>query len=213
MELILEQAQFLVAADEGRLEGLAAVLAAAVSDDAQSAVGGHRRGLAFQFLGTDRFKGDRRLGGIHRRLSHQYRARWSDRLQPAGGVDHVAGDHALALGPDGHGSVAGDDAGARRNALAQAVRGVDQFERGPHRALGVVLVGGRCAPHRHYGVADELLDRPAVALHRQPREAEVAIERLAYLLCVAFLGEGREADQVDEQDGHETSLCRRRRSV
>jgi hypothetical protein len=36
----------------------------------------------------------------------------------------------------------------------------------PARALGVVLVGDRRAPHRHDRVADELLDRAAVPLDR-----------------------------------------------
>ena len=41
----------------------------------------------------------------------------------------------------------------------EQVHGLDQLEAGPDGALGVVLVGGGRAPHRHHGVADELLDR------------------------------------------------------
>ena len=44
--------------------------------------------------------------------------------------------------------------------------GVDELERRTDRALGVVLVGDRRAPDRHDRVADELLDRAAVALDR-----------------------------------------------
>ena len=42
---------------------------------------------------------------------------------------------------------------------------------GPDRALGVVLVGRRGAPHRHHRVADELLDGPAVAADDLARRA------------------------------------------
>ena len=40
---------------------------------------------------------------------------------------------------------------------------IDQVERRSNGSLGVVLAGGRRAPHRHHRVADELLDGAAVA--------------------------------------------------
>ena len=46
---------------------------------------------------------------------------------------------------------------------------VDQVERGAHRPLGVVLVGGRRAPNGHDRIADELLDCAAVALDHLAR--------------------------------------------
>ena len=51
---------------------------------------------------------------------------------------------------------------------------VDELERGAHGALGVVLVGDRRAPDGHHRVADELLDRAAVALDDVAGEVEVA---------------------------------------
>ena len=47
----------------------------------------------------------------------------------------------------------------RADVLAERRDRGDQLEPGAHRPLGVVLVRGRHAPHRHHRVADELLDR------------------------------------------------------
>ena len=87
----------------------------------------------------------------------------------------------------------------------------DELDRGADRALGVVLVGDRRAPHRHDRIADELLDRPAVPGDDRPADLEVAGEQLLDLLGIAALGQGRERDEVDEQDRHEAPLGRRRR--
>ena len=87
----------------------------------------------------------------------------------------------------------------------------DEVERGPDGALGVVLLRDRRAPDRHHRVADELLDRAAVALDDAPGRVEVAGEQLADVLGVAPLGERREADEVGEQDGDEPALGGRRR--
>ena len=70
------------------------------------------------------------------------------------------------------------DAGA----LAQGVHGVDELERHPHGPLGVVLLRDGRPPHGHDGVADELLDRAAVALDRPAGGVEVAGQKLAHLL-------------------------------
>ncbi len=69
----------------------------------------------------------------------------------------------------------------------------------------------RRAPHRHDRVADELLDRAAVAADHLAGEVEVAAERVADVLGVALLGEGREPDEVGEQHRDETSLGDRTR--
>ena len=67
------------------------------------------------------------------------------------------------VAPEGDRRLAGQDAGPGLDARAQAADRVDQVEAGPDRPLGVVLVGDRRAPDRHDRVADELLDRAAVA--------------------------------------------------
>ena len=71
-------------------------------------------------------------------------------------------------------------------------------------------VRDRRAPDGHDGVADELLDRAAVALDERARGVEVAREELADVLGVATLGERGEADEVGEEDGDEAAFgCRR----
>jgi hypothetical protein len=63
---------------------------------------------------------------LARRVVHQHRARRGDRLEPAGGIDRVAQDHALALGP------ALDRGRAGQHADAQAQLGLPDLpaERG-----------------------------------------------------------------------------------
>ena len=98
---------------------------------------------------------------------------------------------------DGRRRLAGQDAGAglqRRSAptsAPSAVDRVDQLERGPDGALGVVLVRDGCPPHRHHGVADELLDDAAVALDRLASGVEVPGHQVAHLLGVAAVREVR----------------------
>ena len=49
------------------------------------------------------------------------------------------------------------------------------LRRRPHRPQRVVLVHARDPEHRHHRIADELLDRPAVALDRRADLSEVPI--------------------------------------
>ena len=119
-----------------------------------------------------------------------------DRLHARGGVDEVAGDHALALGADRDRGLAGEHAGAGAelrgaDLVAERRDGGDEVERGAHGALGVVLGRRRRAPDGHHRVADELLDRAAVELDQPPARVEVAREELARLLGVALLRERR----------------------
>ena len=80
---------------------------------------------------------------------------------------------------------------------------VDELQRRADGALGVVFLGDRRAPHGHHRVADELLDRAAVALDDVAREVEVARQRVADVLRVTLLGERREADEIREEDAHQ----------
>ena len=125
------------------------------------------------------------------------------------GVDHVAGNHALALArARGHGGFAGQDRRRGRGGLRprRAADRADQLQGRPHRALRVVLVRDRRAPDGHDRVADELLDQAAVAAHDLPARGRSSAS--AAPGCPrrrAARGRG-EADQVDEQDGDEPSL-------
>ena len=193
----------------GASSGLRPARAAALGDDAHRPPRRHGRGLALEHLLAGRLERDRRARGALRRLADEDGAGRRDRLQPAGGVDEVAGDHALVRRADGDGRLAGQDAGARLDAGAERLDRVDELERRPDGPLGVVLVGDRRAPDGHDGVADELLDRAAVALDDLARRVEVADSSSRVFLRVASLGEGREADEVGEQDRHQPPLSYR----
>ena len=97
-------------------------------------------------------------------------------------------------------------AGARIDSGAERPDRSDEIERGADRALGVVLTRDRCTPDGHDGVADELLDRPAVAADHLAGKLEVARQELAGLLGVAALGQRREADEIGEQDRDEAAF-------
>ena len=131
-----------------------------------------------------------------RRLADEDGAGRGHRLEARGGVDEVAGDHPLAHGADRHGGLAGQDPGPQLERLVarlppEVADGVDELEGGPHGPLGVVLLGDRRAPDGHDGVADELLDRAAVALDDLAAQVEVAGQELADLLRVASRRSGR----------------------
>ena len=144
-------------------------------------------------------------------LAHQDGARLGDGLKSRGRVDEVAGDHALVRCAEGDGRLAGQDTGPGLDRRAQRPHAVDEFERRPDRPLGVILVGRRGAPDGHDGVADELLDRPAVAGDHVAGHVEVAGQELASVLRVATLSQGREPDEVGEEDRDDPSLGNGRR--
>ena len=127
-------------------------------------------------------------------------------LETARGVDEVARDHALVRGAKGHGRLAGQDAAACLDAVAQAGDSLDQLEAGADAQLGIVFVHDRRAPDGHDGIADELLDRAAVALDDVPSEVEVAAERVADILRVTLLGKRREAHEIGEKDADELAF-------
>ena len=129
-----------------------------------------------------------------------------NRLQPAGRVDQVAGHHALVGSADGHGRLAGQDAGASAEPFIQRRHCSHEIKCGADSALRVVLMGRRRTPHGHHGIADELLHAPAVALDDLARQVEVAGQGRTHVLRVAFFGKRREADQVGEQDRHKPPL-------
>ena len=74
------------------------------------------------------------------------------RLQPAGGVDQVAGDHPLAAArrwsPPPRRSAPPRARRERLRPAAEAGHRGDELERGAHRPLGVVLVRHRARPRR-----------------------------------------------------------------
>ena len=85
--------------------------------------------------------------------------------------------------------------------LAQSGDGRARVDGGTDGAQGVVLVRHRHAEDGHDRVADELLDRAAVALDRPAGGGEVAVQHAPQRLGVERLGELRRLDEVGEEDG------------
>ena len=204
---VLEKPQLVISPHEGRLDRFGPPPAAALGHHAKGAPGRDRRGLALEELVAGLRECDRPGGRVHRRLSDEHDVGRRGTLQPAGGVDHVPGDHALAHRPDGHRCLAGHDTNAGVDHRAESADAADDLQGGPHGALGVVLVAGRRAPDRHHGVADELLDRAAVALDDPAGKVEIARQQVADLLRVPRLGDRREAHEVGEEDRDDPPLC------
>ena len=113
VEQVLDQLQLALAADERRLEPRRLERAAHARDHAERAEERHRLRLALQLVRAGLLVGDRLLGRAPGRLADEHRSRLGGRLDPRGGVDEVAGDHALALGADRDRRLAGEHAGAR----------------------------------------------------------------------------------------------------
>ena len=141
VEQVLEQAQLVVTADERGLEGLGPIPAADLGDDPERAPRRHGRGLALEGLLPGLFEGDRLAGGPLGRLAHEHGPRLGHGLEPRGGVDEVAGDHALVRRAERDRRLAGQDAGAGLDRRAERADRVDQVEPSPDGPLGVILVG------------------------------------------------------------------------
>ena len=211
VEQVLQESQFLVTADEGRLERMAPVPPATFGHDPDRAPGRHRGGLALERLLADRFVGDRRLGGAGGPLADEDGARDGNRLEAGGRVDEVARDHPLVGGAQRDRSFAGQDPRPGLDGRPESPDRIDQLERGTDAPFRVILVCYRRTPDGHDSVADELLDRPAISADDVGGDLEVAREHLADLLGIAFLGERREPDEIGEQDRHETAFAGRGR--
>ena len=119
VEEVLDDAQLAVAADERRLEAGDPALAAPRRDDPQRTPELHGLGLALELV----------LAGVLVRRSPPRLARRvasptstvpgsAARLDARGGVDEVTGDHALTLGAERDGRLAGEHPGASAQARA-----------------------------------------------------------------------------------------------
>ncbi len=185
----LSRRELVVAADEGSFERLGPLAAAPLGNDAEALARRHGRGFTLERLVSRRLESDRLGGGPLGRLADEHRARGGRRLQPRRGVDEIARDHPLVRGAEGDGGFAGENPGPGLDRRAQGAHRVHQLEGGADRPLRVVLAGRRGTPDRHDRIADELLDRPAVAAHDLRGELEVARQELPRLLGVTALGE------------------------
>jgi hypothetical protein len=147
-----------------------------------------------------------------RRLGYQDFARRRRALQARGGVDSVAGHRVGSVGGRADPTRdhrAGIDPDAQREwpphpalpAEIQYAHPVAHQEGRAQAALGIVLVRARGPEDGHHRIAHELLDKALVALDRRSHLAEeVGLDR-AHFLGIESFAEGREPDQVREQDG------------
>jgi hypothetical protein len=211
---LLDQAQVAVATDERRVQPLLALRPADAAEDAGRAPQAQWIGLSLDHVLAGVLVRDRRRGQLSGHLVDRHRVGPRHRLDARGGVDAVSDDQPLARVVDRR-HLAGHDAGPRAQAggaslLAEHGDRVGDVQSSTYGPLGVILARCRNAPHRHHGVADELLDDAAVALDDRPGGVEVATQQLAHVLGFARFGQGSEPDQIDEQDGHEPKLTGRR---
>ncbi len=79
-------------------------------------------------------------------------------------------------------------------------------ETGPHRALRVVLVRDRRPEHRHHGIPDELLHRPAEPLQLLPQARVIRTDPSPDILRVGDVGGRSEADEIAEQNRNDLPL-------
>ncbi len=205
-EQVLQETQLVIPTDERRLEALRPVPSPDLGHDAQRPPRRDRRRLALEGLLADRLERDGPAGGSLGRLTDQDRSRRCHRLEARRRVDEIPRDHPLVDGAHRHGRLAGQDPGPGLNVRTEDADRIHQLQPGPDRPLGVVLVGGRRAPHRHDRVADELLDRPAVSADDLGRELEVAGQGVPDFFRVTLLGERGEADQVREEHADDPPL-------
>ena len=129
------------------------------------------------------------------------------RLEPCGGVDHIARRHRLSRlrpGVDGDERLTGVDPDSHLDALVG--RPLADRERRTDRTLRVVLVRDRRTEDRHRRVADELLHGAAVAFELRTYAGVVAAELGGDVLRVELLRARGEADQIGEQDRDDLPL-------
>ena len=215
VEKVLDLPQLAVTADERRLQTLRLQRPLPPRDDAQRTPQRRLTLLALQLEAASGLVDDRSLGRSPRPLADEDRPGLGDRLHPRSGVDEVARHHPLAHRGCVDRGLAREHACAHPQSvdpglLAQRLHRSDEIERRTNSSLRVVLRRHRRPPHRHDGVADELLHDPAVQPYEAPTGVEVAGEELAHLLRVARLRQGREAHQVREKHRHEPAFRDRR---
>src|SRR5205823_4557932 len=127
-------------------------------------------------------------------------------LQAGGDVDRVAGRQPL-FRPGHHLSGVHPRSELQTGAVGIGELGVEVGERftklgrGAHRAQRIVLVHRGNAEDGHHGVADELLDRAAVALDDFFRDLEVAGHHPPQALGIDLLPERGRAGDIAEENG------------
>ena len=205
MEQVLDQARLRVATGERRLDLVGPHAASDQADDASGSPQLDRLGLSLELVDTGILVDDRGLGGMPGRFPDKDRPNWRSRLDPGRGVHEIAGHHPLSARAHGDRCLPGQDPGTGAqicdpNLFPQCGDGGREVEGRADRPLGVVLVGGGRAPDCHDGIADELLDRSAIALDELAAGLKVTRQQVSNLLSIPALAHAGEPDQVGEQD-------------
>ena len=176
----------------------------------------HRSRLALQLHGVHGLNDGRVTDKRPRLRANQDLTRLRGLLEACGHVHRVTRGEALLRACD---NLAGVDADPElecrpefaQQPIVQLRQTVTQLGCSTHGPQRVVLVEDRDAEHRHHGVADELLHRPAVTFYDDPRRVEVAGHDAAERLRVESLPERRRASHVAEQQRHGLALLSGRR--
>src|SRR3990172_5006925 len=171
-------------------------------------MGPHGERLALEVELARGLRIDRVAHEAERGVTEQDLAGLSGLFQARRHVHRVAGHEGLAGGRVAGHHLAGVDAGAQLD--AQAVVALEVLVPGrervahlggrAHGAEGVVLVDRRHAEDGHHRIADEFLDRAAVALQDLLHRGERAAEDPAHRFRVEMLPDGGGAGDVAEED-------------
>ena len=175
---VAQQLQLVLATDQRRVE--APRVRARAFDHGKHVPRGVRIALALESEVVAGLQHDGVLDEAARRLPEQDLSRARGLLQPLGHVDRVAGREHLAAAPVARDDLAGVDADADADPLAQVAlqllvqlrKRQTQLGRGAHGAQRVVFVQLGDAEDGHDRVADELFDGAAVPFEdgRHPLE-------------------------------------------
>jgi hypothetical protein len=137
-----------------------------------------------------------------------HRPRLGQRLQPRRQVGRLADNTALARFALADQITDHDETGGYPDPRLQrcscrrvepAYR-LDQRQPGPHRPLGIVLVGARIAEIGKHAVAHVFGDKPAAALNDRGDAAMITADHRAQILGVEPHRQSRRIDQIAEHD-------------
>ena len=93
--------------------------------------------------------------------------------------------------------------------VLDAVHQFVNLDRSPDRSLRVVTMRDRCAEDRHDGIANMLVDCPAVALDDTIDDLKKPAEQLVYFLGIALAAQTRESAEIGEEHCHLAAVTAR----
>jgi hypothetical protein len=164
---------------------------------------------------AERFAADRRWAQRDGGRTREHPTGRRQGLQARRGVHDVAHRRVVGAGEDPHQHLAGVEADAHLDRPVEAGLADDARERvlhpqrGPRRALGVVLVGDGRTEQGDDGVTEQLVDTAAERLDVGDEPFEARVDEALHALGVEVLGERGVADEVGEQHRDDAPLLER----